>query len=72
MDAGAVADRTDHFSVSSRGVGFGPTVDLFGGGYVDSVGLVELPEFIHDGFGVAIADDGPPPDDVCRRAGSLT
>jgi acyl carrier protein len=87
MDAREVADRTEayirnHFSISSRDVGFGPTVDLFQGGYVDSVGLVELLQFIQDEFGVEIPDDDLLSDDfatiegiariVCRHAGSLT
>ena len=87
MDAREVEDRTEayirnHFSVSSRDAGFGPTADLFGGGYVDSVGLVELLEFIQDEFGVEIPAEAHLTEDfatiegiariVCRHAASLT
>jgi acyl carrier protein len=87
MDAREVADRIEayirnHFSISSGDAGFGPTVDLFQGGYVDSVGLVELLQFIQDEFGVEIPDEDLLSDDfatiegiariVCGRAASST
>ena len=43
------------FSVSPTDPGFGREVDLFG--YVDSVGVVELLEFLGEEFDVAIPDD---------------
>jgi acyl carrier protein len=52
-----VADRTEayvraSFNISPGDAGFGPTADLFHGGYVDSVGLVELLQFIQEEFDV--------------------
>jgi acyl carrier protein len=62
MNAGEVTIRIEayvreHFNVSSRDGRFGATVDLFEGGYVDSIGLVELLEFIESEFGVQISDE---------------
>ena len=84
MDARDVADRTecyvrDHFDISPRDNGFDRNADLFEGGYVDSVGLAELLQFIQDEFGVEIPDEDLLSDDfstiegmariVCARAG---
>lgn len=59
-----VADRTEayvraSFNISPGDAGFGPTADLFHGGYVDSVGLVELLQFIQEEFDVETRR-GPP------------
>ncbi len=48
--------RTE-FSVSPTDGVFGRNVDLFENGYVDSVGVVELLEFIRTEFGVELPDD---------------
>jgi len=45
------------FSISPSDPGFGPGVDLFDGGYVDSVGLAELLAYIEEEFGVSVPDD---------------
>jgi acyl carrier protein len=45
------------FSVSSADPGFDRGVDLFEGGYVDSMGIVELLEFLSQEFDVQIPDD---------------
>jgi acyl carrier protein len=80
-----VADRTEayvraSFNISPGDAGFGPTADLFHGGYVDSVGLVELLQFIQEEFDVEIPDEDLLSDDfttidgiariVCRRSPS--
>lgn len=84
MDERDVAARLDayvrnHFNIGARDARFGPTVDLFQEGYVDSVGLAELLQLIEDEYGVAIPDDDLLSDDfatlegiarvVCRHAG---
>jgi acyl carrier protein len=46
-----------NFSVSPRDPRFGRDTDLFEGGYVDSVGLVELLAFLEEEFGVEIPDE---------------
>jgi acyl carrier protein len=45
------------FSISPSDPGFGRAVDLFEGGYVDSVGLAELLAYIEEEFGVSVPDD---------------
>jgi acyl carrier protein len=45
------------FSISPSDPRFGRDVDLFEGGYVDSVGLAELLAFIEAEFGVSVPDD---------------
>jgi methoxymalonate biosynthesis acyl carrier protein len=45
------------FAVSESDPDFGPTTDLFDGGYVDSVGLAELLGFIEDRFRVSVPDE---------------
>jgi acyl carrier protein len=72
----------DHFSVSAGDGRFGPAVDLFEEGYVDSVGLAELLQFIEDSYGVVIPDEELLSEDfaslegiariVCARAGART
>jgi acyl carrier protein len=46
-----------NFSISPTDPGFGEEVDLYEGGYIDSVGVVELLEFLSNEFGVEIPDD---------------
>jgi acyl carrier protein len=87
VDAREVAEQTEayirnHFGISPSDARFGPAVDLFEGGYVDSVGLAELLQFIQDRFGVEIPDEDLLSDDfatiegmaliVCRHRGPLT
>ena len=45
------------FSVSPTDPGFNREIDLFEGGYVDSMGVVELLEFLRNEFNVEIPDD---------------
>jgi acyl carrier protein len=59
----------NHFNVSPRDSRFGPTVDLFQEGYVDSVGLAELLQLIEDEFGVVIPDEDLLSDDFATIAG---
>jgi acyl carrier protein len=85
MDEREVAERTEaylrrQFNIDSGDRRFGRTVDLFEGGYVDSLGLVELLQFIQDEFDVEIPDEDILSDDftridgiariVCRRGGT--
>ena len=74
MNENDVADRTEayvrsHFRINGADPRFGPTVDLFRGGYVDSLGLVELLGFIQDEFGVEIPDDDLLSDEFARIDG---
>ncbi len=57
------------FSVSPTDPGFDRSVDLFSQGYVDSVGVVELLEFLQEDFGVEIPDDDMLSDDFSNIAG---
>ena len=85
MNQREVEDRVDAyvrsaFNVSPSDPGFDRTVDLFERGYVDSVGFVELLEFIREDFGVDVPEEILISDDfmgvegiaraVCRLAGS--
>jgi acyl carrier protein len=45
------------FAVSPTDAGFGRHAQLFDEGYVDSVGVIELLEFIKQEFGVEIPDE---------------
>jgi acyl carrier protein len=45
------------FTVDESDARFGRDVDLFEGGYVDSVGLIELLAFIEDEFGLEVPDE---------------
>jgi acyl carrier protein len=45
------------FSVSPADPKFDPGVDLFEAGYIDSMGIVELLEFLSQEFDVQIPDD---------------
>jgi acyl carrier protein len=74
VDARDVADQTEayirnHFAINPRDDRFGRRVDLFEGGYVDSVGLAELLEFIQDEFGVEIPDEDLLSDDFATIEG---
>ena len=62
MDSYSIERRVEeficsNFSISPTDPGFGREVDLFEGGYVDSVGVVELLEFLSNEFVVEIPDD---------------
>jgi acyl carrier protein len=62
MDSHSIERRIEeficfNFTISPTDPGFGREVDLFEGGYVDSVGVVELLEFLSNEFGVEIPDD---------------
>lgn len=57
------------FSVSPTDPSFDKSVDLFAQGYVDSVGVVELLEFLHEDFGVEIPDHDLLTDDFSNIAG---
>jgi acyl carrier protein len=85
MDEREVAERTEaflrrHFSINSADRRFSRNVDLFQSGYVDSLGLVELLQFIQEEFEVEIPDEDILSDDftridgiariVCIRAGT--
>ncbi len=62
VDAPEVADRIEvfvraQFSISPGDPGFGRTSDLLDGGYVDSVGFVELLEYLGEDFGVEVPEN---------------
>ncbi len=57
------------FSVSPTDPGFGRSADLFEEGYVDSVGVVEVLEFLNEEFDVEIPDDDLLSDDFSNIAG---
>lgn len=57
------------FSVSPSDPGFGPEADLFEEGYVDSVGIVELLEFLGQEFAVEIAEEDLLSDDFSTLYG---
>ena len=46
----------DQFNVSDSDPGFDREVDLFDGGYVDSIGVAELLEYVTQEFGVDIPE----------------
>jgi acyl carrier protein len=57
------------FSVSPTDPEFNREVDLFERGYVDSVGFVELLEFLSQEFGVEIPDEDLLDDDFSNITG---
>ncbi len=57
------------FKVSPTDPGFGREIDLFEEGYIDSVGFVELLEFLNKEFKVEISDDELLSDDFSSIAG---
>jgi acyl carrier protein len=62
MDSQSIERRVEefirsNFSISPTDPVFEREADLFEGGYVDSVGVVELLEFLSTEFGVEIPDD---------------
>ena len=62
MTAQQIADELEafirsQFMVSNADRSFDRTVDLFDGGYVDSIGLAELLAFIEDRFAVEIPEE---------------
>jgi acyl carrier protein len=74
MDERDVAERTEaflrrQFSINSADRRFSRTVDLFESGYVDSLGLAELLQFIQDEFDVEIPDEDILSDDFSRIDG---
>jgi acyl carrier protein len=57
------------FGISLTDPMFNPQVDLFEAGYVDSMGIVELLEFLRGEFNVEIPDDDLLSDDFSNIAG---
>jgi acyl carrier protein len=57
------------FSVDRTDPGFSREADLFEGGYVDSMGIVELLEFLQKEFKVEIPDDELLTDDFSSITG---
>lgn len=62
MNPATIEERLERFvreafRVSPGDPGFSRTADLFDGGYVDSVGLAELLEFVRQEFGVDVPED---------------
>jgi acyl carrier protein len=57
------------FSVGPADPGFDRGVDLFEGGYVDSMGIVELLEYLSQEFDVQIPDDDLLSDDFSSITG---
>jgi acyl carrier protein len=69
-----VADRIERFAreqfaISPTDPRFGRDVDLFEGGYVDSLGVAEMLEFLEHEWGVAISDDELLADEFATIAG---
>ena len=61
MNPSEVADRIEafvrtRFSIGQSDRGFKRSADLLDGGYVDSVGFVELLEFLREEFGVEVPE----------------
>jgi acyl carrier protein len=61
VDPSEASDRIEafvrsQFSISSSDPGFTRTSDLLDGGYVDSIGFVELLEFLGEHFGVEVPE----------------
>lgn len=74
QDNPAVEDRIEQyirtqFSVSPSDPGFERDADLFEGGYVDSVGVVELLEFLGQEFSVEIPEEDLLGDDFSTLSG---
>ena len=57
------------FNVSPTDPRFGRDVDLLEGGYVDSIGYVELLEFLAETYGVEIPEDDTMSDEFARIDG---
>ena len=62
MSPGEVAQRIevfvrDQFAISPTDPGFGRDADLFDGGYVDSLGLAEMLEYVEREWGVSVPDE---------------
>jgi acyl carrier protein len=57
------------FAVSPNDPGFGRVADLFEGGYVDSVGVVELLAFLERAFEVEIPEEDLLSEDFSRIEG---
>jgi acyl carrier protein len=61
MNTADVGTRIDEFvrtqfAISATDPGFARDADLFEGGYVDSVGVAELLEFLREEFGVELPE----------------
>ena len=74
MDIRSLEHRTEefiktHFDVSPTDPGFDRGADLFGQGYVDSMGIVELIEFLREEFEVEIPDEDLLSDDFSSIVG---
>jgi len=57
------------FIVSPTDLEFGRDIDLYDGGYIDSMGVVEMLEFLREEFGVEIPDNDLLSDDFSNIAG---
>ena len=76
-DPAAAAERIEGFvretfEVSATDPRFGRDVDLFEGGYVDSVGLTELLAFIEAEFAVSVPDEDLASDEFMTIGGMAT
>jgi len=74
MTTDDVADRLEAFVRTAFGVNpedprFDRATDLFDAGYVDSVGLAELLEFIRAEFGVEVPEDDLLSEEFCAING---
>ena len=74
MELLEVRDRIDtfvrrQFSVSPTDPGFSQKTDLLEGGYVDSIGVAEVLEFLHTEFEVEIPDSDLMSDDFATIDG---
>lgn len=74
MTPQTIEDRLERFVREAFGIspgdpGFSLTADLFDGGYVDSVGLAELLEFIRLQFGVEVPEEDLLSDDFSSIKG---
>ncbi len=47
----------EHFAISPTDPRFGRDIDLFDGGYVDSLGVAEMLEFVESEWGVEVSDE---------------
>ena len=62
----------EHFKVSADDPGFDRTADLFERGYVDSVGFVEMLEFVREEFGVEVPEEDLMSDEFTSIDGMAT
>lgn len=76
-DPSAAAERIETFvretfEIAPTDPRFGRDVDLFEGGYVDSIGLTELLAFIEGEFEVSIPDEDLASDEFMTIGGMAT